>query len=137
LTSGSNADTSVCARARSGERGRYRLAAQLVEPSQLLVGAFGDEARREYLAERGIVAAPPLGKVDDGLEHLVRSPIGAACRAERKPAAQDDALHPLGVARGIGDTHRRAMRHAKQRERPRQPRRFDDAMQILDPSLDR
>src|SRR5687767_7910598 len=53
-------DIDVCARFEQprSRLGRGRLAAELVEPADLLVARAGNEARSKHLAEYGIVAAP-------------------------------------------------------------------------------
>src|SRR6185295_13194716 len=86
---------------------RGRLAAELVEPVHLLVRRPRDEARGEYLAERGVVLAPAeTSQLDDRAVLPLGVGIAAAGQAAGVAAVEQQARDALRVPDRVGDARR-------------------------------
>ena len=119
-TRGNNSVTSMSPRtcsSRIAAYGRRGDPLQFVEPPHFLMCRVGHNQRREHLPGRGIVVSPAFSNERDrGLctGHLRRT--AALAPAFRETPAQDEARHAFGVADGIGDRYRGALRDAQERE---------------------
>src|SRR5690606_7479314 len=91
-----------------GERRARRAPLQLVELVPLRFGRIRNEQRREDLAERRIALTPAeLDQLTERFSLRLRDE-----RSARERAGQDQLADPLGMANGILDRDRAALRHA-------------------------
>jgi hypothetical protein len=111
---------------------------QVVELLPVGAGAVGQELRREYLAEGGVVTAPAdPGEIEiecGGSPFLVvHGPDRSSPGIGR---AQDELGDPLRVPGGVGHCDGTALGHAQQRK-PFEPKGFDHGLEIRDPGIER
>src|SRR5690606_24801058 len=117
--------------------GRRRDALQIVEPSDLLERALGQELAGEMAAERRVL--PPPADADEvefetHLFGLLRLP--ATSPPARETACQYQVADPLRVAHRVGYREWRSARHAEQRK-ARQSGRSHDGLEARIPGLER
>src|SRR5690606_10240194 len=104
---------------------------QLVELVPLRFGRIRNEQRREDLAERRIALTPAeLDQLTERFSLRLRDE-----RSARERAGQDQLADPLGMANGILDRDRAALRHAEQVE-ALYPQGVDDQREVFDPGVE-
>ena len=116
--------------------GGDRLPLQLVEPAHLLLRGVRDHHRGEHPPE--LRGRPLPADRDQCLERVVEGDLlgGRSGHRSGVAAVEHQPAQPLGVARGVLDRDRPALRHRQQRE-PVEPGMVSDRFQVLDPSLQR
>jgi hypothetical protein len=117
---------------------RSRVTLDFIEGVSLCKRRLREELRREHLQECWIALAPTeLDELDHRLGGLDMLRGRATTQGPaREGATQHEMADAFGMARGVHDRNRAALRHAEKRE-PVEPGPVDDAFQVCDQTVDR